>query len=90
MYFNYYNLNLRKSILSQLQYCNIKLKINYKTDLKLILETNIWYQTNIITSNKLCEQDSEMGSTILLLPLITQNLYFAQLNVEKNTKFQIH
>ena len=43
MYFNYYNLNLRKSILSQLQYCNIKLKINYKTDLKLILETNIWY-----------------------------------------------
>lgn len=31
-----------------------------------------------------------MGSTILLLPLITQNLYFAQLDVEKNTEFQTH
>ena len=32
--------------------CKI-IKINYKTNLKLILEINIWDQTNIITSNKL-------------------------------------
>ena len=32
--------------------CKI-IKINYKTDLKLILEINIWDQTNIITRNKL-------------------------------------
>ncbi len=32
--------------------CKI-IKINYKTNLKLILEINIWDQTNIITRNKL-------------------------------------
>ena len=37
----------------QKNYLNVIIKINYKTDLKLILEINIWYQTNIITSNKL-------------------------------------
>ena len=31
--------------------CKI-IKINYKTNLKLILEINIWDQTSIITSNK--------------------------------------
>ena len=31
--------------------CKI-IKINYKTNLKLILEINIWDQTGIITSNK--------------------------------------
>lgn len=31
--------------------CKI-IKINYKTSLKLILETNVWDQTNIITGNK--------------------------------------
>ena len=38
----------------QKYYLDVKIiRINYKTDLKLILEINIWDQTNIITSNKL-------------------------------------
>ena len=34
-------------------YLDIIIKINYKNGLKLILEINIWDQTNIITRNKL-------------------------------------
>lgn len=35
----------------QKNYLDVIIKINYKTDLKLILEINIWDQTDIITSN---------------------------------------
>mgnify|MGYP004484146067 CR=1 FL=1 len=45
MYFNYYNLNLLKSILRQLQYCNIKLFIQIlKLDLfKLFIKNLVIY-----------------------------------------------